>query len=95
MYSHRKIVVQCAVENYVFLATPTVDVDHGWVDRAKRGAVLADPDWFRSLPAYVILGADVTSKLLEGPADGKPGKIYCQRTLFGEAFFGEGSKLEQ
>lgn len=90
LYNHRKIVVQCAVENYTFLTTPSVDLDQEWVNRRKRAAVLADPDWFRSLPAYIILGADVSSKLLEGPAEGRPGKIYCQKTLFGEALFGEG-----
>lgn len=82
---HRKLAIKCAVETYVFRDTPTYDVDSNWVSRARRSATPADPAWCERAPANMILGADVVSQLLEGPSDGRPGKLlpgdYFWRSL--------------
>lgn len=89
-YDHKRIHVVCAVEDGAARFTPRGEIKYDWVNRRKKDIVHADVWWYSRDECDVVLGADVVPKILEGPAEGMPGKIYVQKTYFGDAYFGEG-----
>lgn len=60
--------------------------------REENDYISANQFWNRSLKYFLILDSDVMSRVLLGPAKGKPGGLYVQETVFGMAYFGEADK---
>lgn len=79
--------VELAVEDKSYGRSPLTNVRRDCCSDKIEG--YANRHWNKSLPYYVILGSDVTSRILIGPAVGKPGGLLAQDTVFGLAYFGE------
>lgn len=79
------------VEDQIYGRSPVADVEEKYL--AVGDTSSANRHWHHSLKYHVVLGADVPSRVLIGPAKGKPGTIYVQDTVFGFAYFGEGAKV--
>lgn len=90
-FEHKKIRILCALERMPVIYAPLQEIKITGVSRREE-TVTADPMWYSRDSYDVVLGADVVPRVLEGPAEGQPGKIYTQKTFFGEAYFGEGKE---
>ncbi|XP_046812010.1 uncharacterized protein LOC124421204 [Lucilia cuprina] len=90
----RRISVECVVDSKCYGLSPIVNSERP--DRYPRPIAVdranADVHWNISSPYMLILGADVMSKVLIGPATRRQGQLYAQNTIFGVAYFGEGVK---
>lgn len=91
-YEKRRVEVECAVEHKKYNFNPESRIGREWNKTRAQNADIAEADlwWFDPARYSIILGADVTKQVLIGPAAGRPGQIYSQETVFGQAYFGEG-----
>lgn len=90
LYAHRNMKAECAVENVSERYTPQDEIDNSWIRHRALEVTHADIEWYSRDSYHMVLGADVIPKILIGATTGKPGRVYVQKTIFGDAYFGEG-----
>lgn len=92
----RTIVAEFVVEAKTYADSPEVDIQRPTEYPRSEVADLVNANkyWHRRLECCMVLGADLASRILIGPAKGRPGRVYAQDTIFGLAFFGEGVRAE-
>lgn len=86
----RNILIDCAVEDRDYGYNPIARINREFQQTREHAAAIndADPWWFEKRRYFMVLGADVTKEILVGRAQGRPGGIYSQETIFGQTFFG-------
>lgn len=82
--------IEFVVENKIYGHTPSAQIkreNYDITDHKNREN--ADVHWYMTRRYQLVLGADIMSKVLIGPAKIRSGQIYVQETIFGLVHFGD------